>query len=136
MMRIDTHHSVKGAQVVPTQNHQSQVSRYALIEVRQLTGHPEPDPTKVRTWTDRSGSFRVEAQFIGLTDGKIHLHKQNGIKIAVPTSKMAVEDLEYVEKVTGVSLDDDKPLENIRRKLPRENEQPRPVKGGASIEPP
>lgn len=49
---------------------------------------------------------------------------------------MAVEDLEYVEKVTGVSLDDDKPLENIRRKLPRENEQARPVKSGVSIEPP
>jgi hypothetical protein len=49
---------------------------------------------------------------------------------------MAVEDLEYVEKATGVSLDDDKPLENIRRKLPRESEQPRPAKSGASIEAP
>jgi actin cytoskeleton-regulatory complex protein SLA1 len=49
---------------------------------------------------------------------------------------MAVEDLEYVEKVTGISLDDDKPLENIRRKLPRESEQPRSTKSGTSIEPP
>jgi actin cytoskeleton-regulatory complex protein SLA1 len=96
---------------------------------------PKPDPKKVRTWTDRSGTFRVEAQFIGLTDGKIHLHKQNGIKIAVPTSKMAVEDLEYVEKATGVSLDDDKPLENIRRKLPRESEQPRSAKSGVVEQP-
>ena len=101
-----------------------------------LTYNIEPDPKKLRTWTDRSGSFRVEAQFIGLTDGKIHLHKQNGVKIAVPTSKMAVEDLEYVEAATGVSLDDDKPLENIRRKLPREGDQPRPAKSGVSIEPP
>lgn len=29
---------------------------------------------------------------------------------------MAIEDLEYVEKVTGQSLDDDKPLSDIRRK--------------------
>jgi len=29
---------------------------------------------------------------------------------------MAVEDLEYVERVTGVSLDEDKPLSNIRRR--------------------
>ena len=49
---------------------------------------------------------------------------------------MAVEDLEYVEKATGVSLDDDKPLENIRRKLPRESEQSWPTPSGASIQPP
>ena len=58
----------------------------------------------------------MEAQFIGLKDGKIHLHKLNGVKIAVPVAKMAIEDLEYVEKVTGQSLDDDKPLSDIRRK--------------------
>ena len=75
-----------------------------------------PDKKKTRTWTDRSGSFKVEAQFIGLKDGKIHLHKLNGVKIAVPVVKMAIEDLEYVEKVTGQSLDDDKPLSEIRRR--------------------
>ncbi len=58
----------------------------------------------------------MEAQFIGLKDGKIHLHKLNGVKIAVSVSKMAIEDLEYVEGVTGESLDDDKPLSDIRRR--------------------
>ncbi|KAL5337832.1 hypothetical protein BJX70DRAFT_224566 [Aspergillus crustosus] len=58
----------------------------------------KPDPAKVRTWVDRSKAFTVEAQFIGLQDGKIHLHKTNGIKIAVPILKMSFEDLEYVEK--------------------------------------
>lgn len=77
---------------------------------------PEPDVAKTRTWTDRSGAFKVEAQFIGLKDGKIHLHKLNGVKIAVPVVKMAIEDLEYVEAVTGVSLDDDKPLSDLRRR--------------------
>ncbi|KAL4927875.1 cytoskeletal protein-binding protein SLA1 [Aspergillus undulatus] len=75
----------------------------------------KPDPTKVRTWIDRSKAFTVEAQFIGLQDGKIHLHKTNGIKIAVPIPKMSFDDLEYVEKVTGVSLDEDKPLSDIQR---------------------
>ncbi|MCJ1479241.1 cytoskeletal protein binding protein [Lambiella insularis] len=76
----------------------------------------KPNVTKTRTWTDRSGSFKVEAEFIGLKDGKIHLHKLNGVKIAVPVVKMAVEDLEYVEAVTGVSLDEDKPLSDIKRR--------------------
>lgn len=94
-----------------------------------------PDPSKTRTWTDRSGSFKVEAQFIGLTDGKIHLHKQNGVKIAVPVTKMAVEDLEYVELATGVSLDEDKPLSDIRRRSMQAAQADR-SKAGASIEQP
>ena len=87
---------------------------------------PRPDPNKTRTWTDRSGSFKVEAQFIGVSDGKIHLHKANGVKIAVPVAKMAPADLAYVEKVTRVSLDEDKPLGDLRGK--------RGGKSGASIE--
>ncbi|KAJ5217489.1 uncharacterized protein N7469_011114 [Penicillium citrinum] len=74
----------------------------------------KPDASKVRKWTDRTKAFTVEAQFIGLQDGKIHLHKVNGIKIAVPVAKMSVEDLEYVERAAGVSLDEDKPLSSIR----------------------
>ncbi|TQS36410.1 hypothetical protein Golomagni_03142 [Golovinomyces magnicellulatus] len=80
-------------------------------EIAQL----KPDPSKVRTWNDRSKSFSVEAQFLALKDGKINLHKMNGVKIAVPVSKMSIEDLEYVERQTGLSLDDDKPLSGLRK---------------------
>ena len=31
---------------------------------------------------------------------------------------MSVEDLEYIENVTGESLDDDKPLSEIRKRIP------------------
>ncbi|KAL1998224.1 hypothetical protein VTN02DRAFT_6621 [Thermoascus thermophilus] len=86
----------------------------------------KPDPAKTRKWTDRTGTFTVEAQFLGLNDGKIHLHKTNGVKIAVPIAKMSVEDLEYVEKITGESLDEDKPLSDIRRRSVRqEAEKPK-----------
>lgn len=44
------------------------------------------------------------------------MHKLNGVKIAVPVVKMAIEDLEYVERATGVSLEDDKPLSDIKRR--------------------
>ncbi|KAL9045721.1 MAG: hypothetical protein Q9214_001285 [Letrouitia sp. 1 TL-2023] len=101
----------------------------------------KPDSAKIRTWTDRSGSFKVDAQFIGLKDGKIHLHKLNGVKIAVPVGKMAVEDLEYVERVTGQSLDDEKPLSDIRRRgnqaavgHERKKSQTSAPKSGASIQ--
>ena len=76
----------------------------------------------------------MEAQFIGLKDGKINLHKLNGVKIAVPVSKMAVEDLEYVEQQTGQSLDEDKPISSImgkNKKLPAIKDHDAPA--GAKI---
>ncbi|KAK6865808.1 hypothetical protein PG995_002336 [Apiospora arundinis] len=96
----------------------------------------KPDPNKIRVWTDRTKSFSVEAQFLGLKDGKINLHKTNGVKIAVPVAKMSVKDLEYVELITGISLDEDKPLSEVKRaqstRPPRESSSSKkPV--GASI---
>lgn len=63
-----------------------------------------PNYHRVRTWIDSSGSFKVEAEFLGCVEGKIHLHKSNGVKIAVAANKLSIEDLEYVEKITGTSL--------------------------------
>jgi hypothetical protein len=91
-----------------------------------------PNKSKVRTWTDRSGSFKVQAEFIGLRDSKIHLHKLNGVKIAVPVTKMSMEDLEYVENATGESLEDEKLLADIKRKRSQNKGQTT----GASIEHP
>ncbi|ETN44313.1 uncharacterized protein HMPREF1541_10493 [Cyphellophora europaea CBS 101466] len=90
----------------------------------------KPDGSKVRTWTDHSGSFKVEAQFIGVADGKIHLHKVNGVKIAVPVSKMSPTDLQYVEKVTQESIEDNIPVADLI-KMKRRSQGA----SGASIEP-
>ncbi len=46
---------------------------------------------------------------------------------------MAIEDLEYVERVTGVSLDEDKPLSDIKRRSTQRDKERRV---GASIEKP
>lgn len=64
-----------------------------------------PNYHRVRTWIDLLGLFKVEAEFLGCVDGKVHLHKTNGVKIAVLASKLSIEDLEYVEKVTGTLLE-------------------------------
>lgn len=62
---------------------------------------PKPDPSKTRLWTDRTGSFKVEAQLLGRADEKIYLHKLNGVKIAIPKSLMSHDDLAYVEQISG-----------------------------------
>lgn len=89
----------------------------------------EPDLNKVRVWTDRTASFSVEAQFLGLKDGKINLHKMNGVKIAVPLSKMSEADLEYVERETGTPL-------TSRSKSAKKSAPPEGSKVGATVEPP
>ena len=78
-----------------------------LIHTNGNSARLPPDPKELRVWHDRSGSFKVEAQFIGFVDGKIHLHKKNGVKIVVPTFQMAFEDLKYAEEATGVCFDGD-----------------------------
>ena len=91
-----------------------------------------PDPEKTRTWHDRTGQFRVDAQFLGFSSGKLRLHKVNGVIIEVPSEKMSEEDLKYVAKVTRKdreqrrrkSDDDDVPLEIRRQSLQPE---PRPA---------
>jgi actin cytoskeleton-regulatory complex protein SLA1 len=93
----------------------------------------KPDLSKIRTWTDHSGSFKVEAQFIGIADGKIHLHKVNGVKIAVPVSKMSPEDLAYVEKVTKESIEDNMPVADLI-KMKRKSQGPSAGQSGASIQ--
>lgn len=61
----------------------------------------------------------------------------NGVKIAVPIAKMSIEDLEYVEGVTGVSLDEDKPLSDIRRRSQRmdSGKGKDSSRAGASVQP-
>ncbi|KAI3331874.1 hypothetical protein HD806DRAFT_529647 [Xylariaceae sp. AK1471] len=98
----------------------------------------KPDPSKVRVWTDRSKSFSVEAQFLGLKDGKINLHKMNGVKIAVPLAKMSMEDIEYVERTMGISLDEEKPLADVKRAKSMRNNINKETPSsnvGASLEP-
>lgn len=90
----------------------------------------KPDSTKVRTWTDHSGSFKVDAQFLGVADGKIHLHKSNGVKIAVPVAKMSQTDLDYVEKVTNESIEENIPVADLIKMKRRAQES----SAGASID--
>ncbi|KAL6927875.1 hypothetical protein ACO0SA_004498 [Hanseniaspora valbyensis] len=80
-----------------------------------------PNPKKVRSWVDRSATFKVDAELIGASQGKIHLHKSNGVKIAVPAEKLSLQDLEFVERYTGFSLDKYKPK---RQQSPPQQQQP------------
>lgn len=63
----------------------------------------KPSRDRVRTWKDRTGAFKVEAEFVGLSgqnNDKIRLHKLNGVVIEVPVEKMSPEDIRVLEHIT------------------------------------
>jgi hypothetical protein len=45
-----------------------------------------------RTWSDLSGKFRVEADFVSLEDGKLMLQKKDGTTITVAIEKLSEKD--------------------------------------------
>lgn len=92
-------------------------------------------------WHDKSGQYKVEAEFLGFSNGKLRLHKVNGVVIEVPVERMSGEDLRYIEKATGkqptqtnsgtVLSDDDQPLAVRRKSL-----QPAPTARTPASKPP
>ncbi|KAF9569078.1 hypothetical protein CPC08DRAFT_678791 [Agrocybe pediades] len=70
------------------------------IEVSPVT---RPPPDKTRIWHDRTGQFKVEAAFLGFNNGKLRLHKVNGVIVEVPSEKMSLEDMRYAERLLNKS---------------------------------
>jgi hypothetical protein len=53
-------------------------------------------PLEFRTWRDATGSFSVEAKFLGIEADAAHLQKKNGDVIKVPVAKLSQADRDYV----------------------------------------
>lgn len=59
-----------------------------------------------RTWSDATGSFKVEAIFVKSADGKVTLRRTDGREVTVPLDRLSTEDQKYVEKAAA------KPVQN------------------------
>ncbi|TIB38809.1 hypothetical protein E3P86_01431 [Wallemia ichthyophaga] len=71
---------------------------------RQSPTHkPKPNPANLRLWHDKTGQFKVDAEFLGLRDHKLRLLKVNGVTIEVPREKMSKPDLDYIDGKGGDS---------------------------------
>ena len=87
-------------------------------------GSAEPSINNTRIWHDKSGQFKVEAEFLGFNQGKIRLHKLNGVVIEVAVEKMSHPDIQFLEDITGKRLmpgDDDVPLRSAVEQRRRES---------------
>lgn len=57
------------------------------------------DLNVMRTWTDSSGKFSVEAQFVSLTDGVVTLKRKDGKEVRMMLDKLSKADVEIVKKL-------------------------------------
>ena len=55
--------------------------------------------SKLRTWTDRSGKFSIEAEFVGVKDGKVRLRKDNGAERSIAIKKLSEADRKFVRRM-------------------------------------
>jgi hypothetical protein len=52
----------------------------------------------LRTWTDQTGQFEIEAVFLAVTDGAVQLRRADGREINVPLEHLSDEDQQYVQQ--------------------------------------
>lgn len=60
------------------------------------TESKEAMPT--RTWHDASGAFSVEAQLLGVEDGKVRLKKADGQTVSLPIDRLSDEDQKFLAR--------------------------------------
>ena len=51
----------------------------------------------MRTWTDKTGQFSIEAEFAGYASGKVKLRKQDGSTIEIPLDALSDADQKWLE---------------------------------------
>jgi hypothetical protein len=55
-----------------------------------------------RTWTDSTGAYRVEADFIGFNDATVVLKRENHQLAAIPIAKLSAADRDYLKSKEAV----------------------------------
>lgn len=69
-----------------------------------------------REWTDKSGGFKVEAEFVSFADGKVKLTKDDGKTVEVPMARLSAADQKWIR-------------DELRRRKAEQTSTTRPTSG-------
>jgi hypothetical protein len=86
-------------QLAPDEVDQPNLDEQALALVRGTGGASAAGASAFRTWTDNTGTFRLEAEFLGVADGKVRLRRKDSREIAVPLDRLSAADKQEVERL-------------------------------------
>jgi tetratricopeptide (TPR) repeat protein len=74
----------------------------ARAKLEELGASPPESSTEakpasgLRMWSDRSGKFKVEAELVGVADGKVQLKRKDGQTVEVPLERLSDEDQKFI----------------------------------------
>ena len=66
---------------------------------------PAPAVAGMRTWTDSSGKYTVEAEFVDFEDGQVRLKKRDGKVIPIALKRLSVADRKHLQAKFGIELE-------------------------------
>lgn len=110
----------------------------SLILVACAAAVPIAHAGETRTWTDKTGKFRVEAEFVAEEDGVVTLRKEDGDEIEVPLDKLSAADKRAVSEAKAAAEDNpfaskakEKDPFATKKKAPAEGAKGKPKAGGS-----
>jgi hypothetical protein len=71
----------------------------APVADEEATVPPQTVKPTLRTWTDATGKFRIEAEYAGADLGIVRLKKKNGTLIQLPLDKLSQADQKFVHEL-------------------------------------
>lgn len=74
---------------------QAQLAELGAETTAVATSVPNAAPA-LRTWTDSTGKFQIEAQLVKVEDGKAQLKQKDGQLVAIALDKLSKEDQEFL----------------------------------------
>ncbi|NNE01187.1 MAG: hypothetical protein HKN47_28060 [Pirellulaceae bacterium] len=75
------------------------VSNTAVAPQQATTMPPSTSQSKSRTWSDITGKFKVDAEFVEVTDGKVSLKRADGRTMSIPIDKLSAADQAHVKEL-------------------------------------
>ena len=54
-----------------------------------------------RTWTDSTGKYKIEAEFVKLDGQNVHLRREDGRIVQIPINRLSQGDQDHVRELTA-----------------------------------
>ncbi len=65
--------------------------KFSVVEVEESAAEP------LRTWTDSTGNFKIEAKFVAVEETEVVLAREDGSTLRVPLERLSEADQNYVK---------------------------------------
>ena len=88
----------KSSEVVSTPTPIYTEPRLPTVPAEKELVPPPPKRPEIRTWTDTSGEYEIEAEFLSMAFGKVKLKKVNGVVVTIPLDKLSKDDQRWIKR--------------------------------------